>query len=258
MIPSSPHQNAWVLHPVPNPDAALRLFCFPYAGGNAAIFRAWPTLLPPEIDVCPIQLPGRSDRIGEPPFTWLPHLLAALLPALVAEVDRPFALFGHSMGAIIAYEAARWLSRQYDLPPVHLFVSARRAPHVAASHPPFHTLSPERFLQILRDLDGTPEAVLQDAAFMNVLLPLLRADFTLAETYASQTRHATEDPLTCPISAFGGTQDRMVQRAGLTAWREETSGPFRLHMLEGGHFFLHSQQRSLLAALAADLQPRHL
>jgi medium-chain acyl-[acyl-carrier-protein] hydrolase len=238
-----------VIYPQANPQARHRLFCFPYAGGNASIFRTWAEALAPDVEVGAIQLPGRSNRIQEPPFTWLPHLLPALLPALVEHMDKPFALFGHSMGALIAFETARHLFRQYDLTPVHLFVSARRAPHLPLARPPLHALPSAQFIQALQDLNGTPEIVLRDAEFMKFLLPLLRADFTLTETYV----YDTEEPLSCPISVFGGTGDRLVKPRELEAWKQHTYGPFRVQMLPDGHFFLHSQQTALLDLIATHL-----
>lgn len=245
------NDSGWVLYPQVVPQASIRLFCFPYAGGNASIFRQWPAALAPEIEVCPIQLPGRGERMTEPPVAWLPHLIDALLPALADHLDKPFALFGHSMGAIIAFEMARRLAHQHGLAPERLLISARRAPHVPSTRPPIHALPTEQFLAALRHLDGTPEGVLQSSDYMRILLPLLRADFALTETYVYE-RGA---PLDCAISAFGGTDDRLVRSRDLEAWRQQTRGAFCLRTVAGGHFFLHSQSAALLDAIRADLRP---
>jgi acyl transferase domain-containing protein/surfactin synthase thioesterase subunit len=245
---SSSQQNAhlWITRPHPRSQARLRLFCFAYAGAGASMFRAWSEDLPAEIEVCPIQLPGREDRFGEPPLTRLSTLIQRLVPLLDQELQIPFALFGHSLGGLICFELARELRKQ-NLPcPVHLLVSGCRAPQIPDLDLPIHRLDDPQFLEALRRLNGTPEEVLKNPELMRLFLPALRADFALLETYF----YATQAPLACPISVFGGAQDSKVSQAQLAAWRDQTLADFTLTMFPGDHFFLHTAQPLLLPAIA--------
>jgi medium-chain acyl-[acyl-carrier-protein] hydrolase len=241
--------NRWVTCPKPKPQAKLRLFCFHYAGGGALIFRPWSDSLPPTVEVCAIELPGRGTRLMEPPFTQLEPLIQELTRVLLPYLDKPFAFFGHSMGALVSFELARILRRDYGLSPVHLFVSGRRAPQLPDPDPPIHTLPEPEFLDELRRYNGTPEAVLENAELMQLLLPSLRADFAVLETYV----YTPEPPLECPITTFGGLSDREASRDELEAWRDQTSAAFSLEMFPGDHFFVHSAQPLLLQALSREL-----
>src|SRR4028119_1169798 len=238
--------DTWVSWRAPNPQASLRLFCFPYAGGAALTFRTWPDSLPSAIEICPVELPGRGKRITSVPFTRLQLLVQALALALLPYLDKPFAFFGHSMGGLVSFELARLLRREYGLSPVHLFVSAHRAPQVPDPDAPIHALPNPEFLQELRRYNGTPEAVLENAELMQLLLPTLRADFAVVETYA----YTPEPPIDCPITAFGGLDDREVTCNELEAWREQTNASFVLKMFPGEHFFLHSAKPLLLQCLS--------
>lgn len=245
-----PQANLWVTRPKPNPQARFRLFCLPYAGAGASIFRSWSEELPPEIEVCPIQLPGREDRLGETPFTRLSPLIQTLAPLLRPYLDIPFAIFGHSMGALISFELTRELRRQNWPCPVHLFVSGIRAPQIPDLALPIHRLLEPEFIESVRRLNGTPQEVLQNPELMKLFLPALRSDFAILETYF----YATEEQLKCPISAFGGLQDTIVSREDLAVWRAQTHGAFTLQMFPGDHFFLHSDPQPLLQAIAAEIQ----
>ncbi len=238
----------------PNPDAELRLFCFPYAGASAAIYRTWHQKLPPTVEVRAVELPGRGTRLREKPFLGLLPLVEHLGEALEPYLDRPFAFFGHSMGALIAFELARLLRREGRTLPLHLFVSGHRAPHLPSKHRPIHSLPEPEFLQELKNLEGTPEAVLENSELMELLSPVLRADFSVCETYY----YHTEEPLSCPITAFGGTDDRDVDRSMLEPWREHTTGEFRLHMLPGNHFFLQTSEEQLLRLVGEVLRQKVL
>jgi len=242
--------DSWVTYRKPSPQVRLRLFCFPYAGGGVSIFRAWSDGLPADVEVCPVQLPGRGTRLMEPPFTRLSPLVQALAEALFPLLDKPFAFFGHSLGALVSFELARQLRRQYAVQPVRLFISADRAPQISYRDPPIHSLPEGEFLVELRRLNGTPREVLEDEELRQIMLPLLRADFAVYETYG----YRTEPPLNCPISAFGGLQDHRVSRGDLEAWREQTSVSFSLRMFPGDHFFLNTTQPPLLGALSQDLR----
>lgn len=245
-----PKPNAWLGWPKPNPLAQMRLFCFPYAGGSALIYRNWPERLISEVEVCAINLPGRAQRLREAPYTRLSLLVEELAPAVRPFLDKPFAFFGHSMGAMISFELARHLRREQALAPAHLFLSGRGAPHlVKEADTPTFDLPDEEFVRELRRLKGTPQEVLDNPELMQLMIPLLRADFTVCQTY----EYRQEPPLDCPITAFGGLQDKEVPREQLEGWREHTSSTFRLVMLPGDHFFLNSQREVLLRILSQEL-----
>ena len=235
--------GSWITRTKSQPR--LRLFCFPYAGGGASIFRLWSEKLPVEVEVCPIYLPGRENRMKEPLLTHLSPLVQTLAHALHPFMDIPFAFFGHSMGALVSFGLARTLRRQNGPSPMHLFVSAYRAPQIPVTEPPIHQLPERALIEKLLRFNGTKREVLENAELRQLLLPLLRADFAVCETYS----HASEEPLSCPITAFGGLQDSRVSPHDLAAWREQTSNSFSLRMLPGGHFFWHEMPQPLLQAM---------
>lgn len=232
----------------PGARTRLRLFCFPYAGGGAGAFRGWSAALPPEVEVCPVYLPGRERRFREPGHTRLEPLVEELHEALLPHCGLPFACFGHSMGAVIAFELARLLERG-GTTPAWLFVSGRRAPQCPPEREQIHALPDAEFVAKLRELEGTPEEILRDPEMMELVLPVLRTDFAISETY----RYREGPPLACPVSALGGTRDAHVGRDDLLAWRDHTRGFFRLRLFPGGHFFLHALQADVLRAVADDL-----
>ena len=243
--------DRWFVRPRPQPQARLRLFCLPYAGGTASTFRTWPTSVSPSIEVWAIQLPGRETRFYEPRLTRLDELSAILVDVISPHLNLPYAIFGHSMGALIGFALARRLRDQGFPQPQHLFASARRAPQIPRPDPPTYALPEPAFIAELRRLNGTPEAVLQHDELRALMLPILRADFELNETYT----YRPALPLACPISAFGGSADPTLTRADLDPWREQTSEGFRLHMLAGNHFFLQSAQAELLHTISQELAP---
>jgi medium-chain acyl-[acyl-carrier-protein] hydrolase len=242
--------NQWVSFPVPNPEAALRIFCFPYAGGNTFMYRSWPEQLPLTVEVCVVQLPGRETRLREPSYRNLSALVEVLAEALLPHLDKPFAFFGHSMGALISFELTRELRRRGGPTPAHLFVSGHRAPQIKNHSTPTYNLPELDFLEDVRRFNGTPREVLEHPELMQLMLPLLRADFALCQTYA----YSPEPPLDCPINVFGGLQDQDVPRGYLEAWREQTSNTFTLRMLPGDHFFLRTFQPLLLNIFSQQLR----
>ena len=242
--------NPWIYRRVPRPKAGLRLFCFPYAGGGAPVFHAWPDGLPPTVEVCAVQLPGRGVRLREKPYREMNSLISALAVALAPLLDKPFAFFGHSLGAWIAFELAHSLRRENSVEPVHLFVSGAGAPHLPQREMPLHDLPEEEFLAALHHLNGTPEELLENDELMRLIAPTLRADFAICETYSYVRRPL----LICPVTAFGGLGDHRVMESELEAWREETTGALRLQMFPGDHFFIHTKSQSLLARLSQELE----
>jgi medium-chain acyl-[acyl-carrier-protein] hydrolase len=226
----------------------LRLFCLPHAGGSAMLYRPWRGLFPAGVDLCPIELPGHGARLGETAFTRMAPLVDALSAALQPLLSVPFAFFGHSMGAAIAYELARNLHRPTG--PVHLFVSARPAPDPAFEPRALHRLPDADLLAALTRIGGTPAAVLARADLMAALLPGIRADLELIETYAP-----ADGSLNCPISAFGGAEDRMTHRRSLDAWAGFTRREFRRCLFPGGHFYLAESAAAVVAEILRDLDP---
>lgn len=245
----SVHSGSPFLWREPGREPRVRLFCFPYAGGGASIFRHWLVDLPRDIEVLPVQMPGHESRLKEPLFSDLEPLVEDLRRDLAPHFDVPFALFGHSMGALIAFELARRLVGDGSTGPVHLFVSGRRAPHVADADEGRHRLTDAELVEEVRGLNGSPAGVLQDPELMELLLPVLRADFAICERY----EYRSGAPLRCGISVFSGTEDPEVRPEDVVAWREHTLGTFEVRMFPGDHFFLHGARRPLLEAIAEDL-----
>lgn len=239
----------WFKREPSRPGARARLFCLAHAGGGPVFFRAWRDSLGPEIELCAIVLPGRDGRRRELAFTRMGQLIGPLVDALRPLTDMPFALFGHSMGAAIAYEAARRLGSSAGGGPIGLFVSGRRAPFLPARRQPFHVLPDDEFLRVLGALNGTPREVLGDPELVRVFLPCLRADFELIETYEAMPG----PPLSCSVSAFAGDSDPEVNPRELAAWSRVTSGEFRSRMFKGDHFYLQGAHPELLARLREEL-----
>jgi surfactin synthase thioesterase subunit/glycosyltransferase involved in cell wall biosynthesis len=232
--------SAWY----PGADAVegLRLFWFPHAGGGTPS-RAFPA-------ICPVRLPGREARMAEAPFERMEPLVAALADAIVPYLAQPFAFFGHSMGAAVAFELARLLRRRSLPLPKLLVASGARAPQFRRNYTPPPAPGDEQFLAELQRLEGIPAELIDDAALMRAILPALRADASLYRKYAY-----TEDaPLDCAIRAYGGAGDSNVRREHLEAWAEQTTASFAVRLFPGGHFYMQSRKVEFLAALAADLE----
>ena len=242
-VPGSP----WLAERVP-PGARYRLLCFPHAGGGALLYRPWVEWAPPGLAVLPVHLPGREERYREAPFRDLDSLVEALLGALEPVLGQPYGLFGHSMGAIVAFELARRLVAS-NAAPDHLFVSACRAPHLHDGWPGPIGSGPGGLTRELLRLGGTPAEALADARVIELLEPVIRADIAMCHGY----RATIGPPLRCPIAAFGGADDDATPEALLRAWQAHTSGPFWLRVFPGGHFYLRQHQAALLRAIVGDL-----
>jgi medium-chain acyl-[acyl-carrier-protein] hydrolase len=242
----------WFSIQKPNPRASIRIFCFPYAGGGSQIYRTWPQSLLSDVEVCTAQLPGRGTRMREQPFDNILPMVEALAGAIEPYLDKPFAFFGHSMGAMISFELVRQLRAARGIEPAHLFVSGRRAPQIPNEDPITYNLPEAEFCEELLRLNGTPKEVIDQPELMQIMLPLLRADFSVVETYA----YRPDVSLDCPITVFGGLQDTEVTRDQLEAWREQTTASCTLRMLPGNHFFLNDVQAQaiLLRVISKELQ----
>lgn len=244
--------DPWFSIPVPKPAARLRLFCFPYAGGGASAYFAWSRALRDDpIEVVAVQPPGRENRLREEPYRDLASLVAALDAAIAPRLDRPFAFFGHSMGALLAFELTRRLRESGGPLPAHLFVSGARAPDLADDDEPLHPIADDdAFLEaVATRYGGIPPIVLENAELRSVILPALRADMTLTESYV----YRDTPPFPCDIAAYGGADDARVGEARLARWRGWTSGDFSCRQYEGDHFFLNSARDALVAHVTTRL-----
>ncbi len=244
--------STWLTRFAPRPTATMRLICFSHAGGGAAVYRPWALSMPAAVEVMAIVLPGREGRVHETPLPAMSMLLEELIPALLPHLDRPFAFFGHSMGALVAFETARALQRHGASLPIRLLLSGRRAPHLPEQEPPLHQLQNDEFLaEINNRHGGIPVAVLQHRDLLALLLPGLRADMTVIETY----RHDGGPGFSGPISVFGGMDDARARRDQLLAWQQHTAHPLTLRMFAGGHFYFNEPQArdALIATVAAAL-----
>jgi medium-chain acyl-[acyl-carrier-protein] hydrolase len=229
--------------------AGVRLFCFPYAGGGSQIFHAWSRQLESNIEDVPALLPGRESRLGEPARTRLDPIVDALAVDILPYLDKPFAFFGHSMGALISFELARRLRQEHKIEPDHLFISGRRAPQLPEKDPPIHELPTADFVAEVGRLNGTPGEVFEHAELRELLVPLLRADFAVCHTYA----YLAGEPLSCSLTLFGGLADEHASREDLEPWCIQTKGVCRLHQFPGDHFFINTEQAAILRLIGAEL-----
>jgi medium-chain acyl-[acyl-carrier-protein] hydrolase len=243
------HNSLWVEHLSPLQEPSLRLFCFPYAGGTAHVFRTWQRQFPPEIDLCLVHLPGRGKRSGEQPFTNLKALVEAIAEAVFQDSQDPCAFYGHSMGALISFELARLLRRRHLIGPRRLFLSGRRGPTVPSREQPTFNLPNHEFIAKLKDLNGTPPELLDDRDMRNMFVPLLRADFEIVDTY----EYWTEEPLDCPITVYGGAQDPFVTSEDLHEWQKQTLATFQQRVCAGDHFFIHSCSNDFMDLFRRDV-----
>ncbi|WP_197489968.1 thioesterase II family protein [Rheinheimera sp. SA_1] len=228
--------------------ATKRIFCFPFAGGGAGFYRHWAQCLPADIELIAVQLPGRENLLDQPPMTSLTAIVDTLFDSIEPYLDKPFVFFGHSLGALLAYELARMLRSKLDLSPQSLIVSAKRGPHLPGQGVVTHALSDQDFIDELALLNGTPVEFLQDQELMQFLLPQLRADFLVNETYA----YLPGSPLRCPIVAMGGIRDPMVTVEELRGWQQHTSQSFSCQLFDGDHFYLQ-QDKHFMSVLCRHL-----
>lgn len=248
---AGPRVHPYLVYPLTKPNARLRLFCFPHAGGSGRVFQKWPRLFPETIEVCPLEYPGRGARLREPPFKRIVILAADIAEALLPLFDTPFVFFGHSMGATVAFELARHLRRANKTLPVHLFVSACDPPHFPREDSKIYDLPESEFIEELRRLNGTPAEVLAHPELMQLISPMLRADFEAVDTYSL----VDESPLSCPLTVYGGTEDETVAKETLGEWRRHTTGPFSLQMIQGNHFYLQTSESVVIRSILSKLMP---
>ncbi len=234
--------SPWLIRFRPVVKPALRLFCVPYAGGGASVYRLWAQEAPPDIEVIAVQLPGRENRLSEHRLDSMESVLPPLLEALSMHLDVPFALFGHSLGAAIAYELALGLEAR-AAGPLLTVVSGRRAPHITPLRPPAHALPESEFRARLADMGGTPREILEHAELMGLFLPLLRADFRMSETYGPKIEPAR---LSGSVLALAGADDEEAPPPLVAQWERASGGRFRFECLSGGHFFLNERRGEIM------------
>lgn len=241
--------DRWFIRPKPKPDARLRLFCFPHAGGGSVTFYPWQADISSEIELCPVALPGRETRLHEASCRQLCKLAEALADQIPPLLDRDFAFFGHSIGSWVSFELARTLRNREMPAPSALFVSGNYAPHLHV--PPIrYDASDSDFIDELQRLfNGFPRELLDDPDYLELFLPAVRADIEMLMTY----RFREGPPLDCNITAFGGMDDPWVGKEGIQAWATHTSKTFGLHMVPGDHFYINEARRRIIAVIGHSL-----
>ena len=228
---------------------SMRLFCFPYAGGSASVFRDWNAYLPKNIDAFAIQPPGRETRFAEPPVSDFREYVKQSVQAILPFTDRPFAIFGHSLGAAAAFETARLLEK-HGVATRLLIVSGRQSPGSPPRNAPIAHLPDADFLKAVASYNGTPAEVLDNQDLMEILLPMMRADFSLAENY----RYTPDLKLSCPIIALASRQDQWLDAETIARWSGMTAGPFESKWFEGDHFYLNQYTRELVELVGERLR----
>ena len=228
--------DRWLFCRAARPNARLRLFCVPFAGCGASAFNSWPSAFPDTIELRAIQLPGRESRYGEPALVDAHEVARLLSDAIEPYLDRRYVFFGYSMGALIAFELIRELRRRGAPMPAQFFVGAWRSPQLGATCPPLAWLPRDAFLKQVRDYYEPPSQAWQNPDLLEIVLPVLRADMALCESYV----YRRERPFGFPIQAFAGLRDRSVPISAVQAWREQTTGEFALEAFDGAHFFVNA------------------
>lgn len=230
---SSYPETPWLVCPRPRPEATWRLIGFPYGGGGPQAFRGWPDALPDSVELVAVNLPGRGSRLADPLVSDMDTLVSHLVEALTGAYDKPFAFFGHSVGSLVAYETARRL-QELRLPmPLRVFASAHVAPAHSVPDELMHDLPTDELIDVIRRLGLVPAEALENTELLDLIVPPLRADFAISETYAV----GDVAPLSSPITALGGTADDLVSPADLDAWADYTDGGFDSVTFEGDHFY---------------------
>lgn len=231
--------------PRPHPGAALRVVCFPFAGGSAATYHGWLDHLHPQAELVTVQMPARGARLTEAPCDNMAELVDSLFAQMAPLLDKPYVFFGHSMGSKVAFELASRLHRAGLPLPLHFIASASAAPFLPRAEAPIHALPDAQFIARLASLNGTPERVLRNAELMALLMPAIRADFKLLANYVGSP--GTVLPTT--LTLCGGTNDDALEHDDMLAWRRVFAATDKLHMFDGGHFYLNEHGAALVALI---------
>lgn len=252
-----PRSTSWLRYPVPRPAASLRLVCLPHAGGGAAVFRDWAEELPPDIEVVAVRLPGRESRMHEPALADWTTLVGALREEIERSVEPPFALLGHSLGAMLAHEIE--LSWRPSLPPPeHLVLAGCSAPGTAAVEPAVAEAQPDALIGELRRRGALPDHVVRNPALLTALLPMIRADHGLAESWPHRSARADPTYSTVDITVLSGDRDTIAPPDAGRRWARFAGGRFAHHMVPGDHFFMHRNRSAALPLVARALTGREL
>lgn len=233
-----------------NRPALMRLYCFPYAGASHTTFQHWRALLRNDVDLALVKLPGRGARLNEPPAPSIDALAQSLAQAIARDASRPYAFFGHSMGALLAFETARRLAVEFDSSPAALFISGRTAPSAHALRPHVAGLPDPALAQHVRSMGGMPQEILECPEWLEFFLPIIRADFALCERY----QYRRTSPLSCPITVFAGENDAHVPLPQLDGWSQESTHHCHTRIFPGGHFFLFQHESELIREIERRLQ----
>lgn len=245
------HVSSWFITSPSKPQARLRLFAVPHAGRGASLFFPWRTLVPDWMELVAIQLPGREGRLSEPAMPRLDSIVAALTSEIWPRLDMPYALFGHSMGALVCFELARALRRAGAPAPVALALSGRRAPTVPSPDPPLHLLSDSAFIDAMRmRYGGIPQVVLEQPDLLQLLLPTLRRDIEAIETH----EYRPEPPFPSPFLLYAGQEDRQAPVDAVAAWGALSTRPSPVRVFPGGHFFVQDERAALAQVLCDDVK----
>jgi medium-chain acyl-[acyl-carrier-protein] hydrolase len=243
------HTDEWLVCRQPKPLAGMRLFCLPFAGGGPSAFNAWWKAMPASIELRVGQLPGREARFKQTPISNLQVAIDRLADAFEKHLDRPYAVFGYSMGALLGFEIVRELRKRGAPPPMQLMVAAKSAPQRPSHTPPLSHLPRQEFIAGVRRYYEPPQDAWTMAELVEMILPSLRADMAICDMY----RYRSEAPLSCPIIAFCGDRDHSVPSDDVAAWRDQTTGYFEMNTYHGGHFFINDHlaevQRKVISVL---------
>lgn len=224
-------------------NPALRLICFPYAGGSGNIYEEWQSHIGPHIEVCAAQLPGRGARFNEPKHVTLGDLLDECEEAILPLLDRPFAIFGHSLGAVVAFAFAQRLEK-LGKSPMHLFVSGASAPVDGCEYKETHDLNDQELVEWMAEINGTPVELMNDPEILEIALPILRADFAIASSY----KHV-DARLKASATVFGGSEDKNIPSEQLSSWGNLVTGRVQVEVIKGDHFFIHGNEEIIIATI---------
>lgn len=247
------HKVNWIINPQPKPEACLRLFCLPYAAGSTSVFRNWSDSLPENVEVYAIKLSHNLNSKNHMPFEYIGSLVEDLAQFILPYINKEFAFYGHSLGALINFELSRYLRQEYNLKPIHFFVGAQHAPHLPYPYPAINELTQSKLIEFIKDLTNTelPESIQKNKRFLESLLLSLQVSSTIQnENY----NYTVKEPFDFPITVFGGLQDKFLTQQHLMAWQIHTNNLFKLKMFSGKHLFITSHKEQLLQEICQEFQ----